>query len=40
MRVGMPYAEPVDSFADLEDEFLERVHSIVRVHRGRSRRQR
>ena len=26
----MPYAEPVDSFADLEEEFLERVHSIVR----------
>jgi hypothetical protein len=26
----MPYAEPVDTFANLEAEFLERVHSIVR----------
>lgn len=26
----MPYAEPVTSFADMEDEFLERVHGIVR----------
>ena len=25
----MPYAEPVTSFADMEDEFLERVHGIV-----------
>ena len=26
----MPYARPVPSFADVEDEFLERVHGIVR----------
>ena len=26
----MPYARPVPAFADVEDEFLERVHGIVR----------
>jgi hypothetical protein len=36
----MPYAEPVGSFIDLEDEFVGRVHGIVRstaATRGRPR---
>jgi hypothetical protein len=28
----MAYAKPVASFADIEDEYIERVHAVV--HRG------